>query len=229
MKNYLWYFSQYKIRTLKKDRSEADFFHFLDMLPAGGTVLDIGANLGLMSYFLAEKCSLVHAIEPMPLNLKNLQRLKKQRGLDNLQIHPFALGEKNGQIELVMPVVKGVLKQGLSHVVHPKMEAFTSGKTFSCPVWRLDELQLQDLDNLSGIKLDVENFEFEVLKGGVKLIERQRPLIYTELWDNKNRRDCIALLESMAYETCVLKDGELVSYRLAESSGQNFFFIPLSN
>ena len=54
---YLWYFTLYKLRTLKMDKHENDFFHFLTLIKGHSTVLDIGANLGLMSFHMAKNLS----------------------------------------------------------------------------------------------------------------------------------------------------------------------------
>ena len=70
-RSYLYFFAKYKIRTLKNDSKENEFFTFLGMLEDGkGAVLDIGANLGIMTVHLAEKLpnETIIAVEPMPDN-----------------------------------------------------------------------------------------------------------------------------------------------------------------
>ncbi len=224
-KRYLWIFTLYKLRVLKKDKSEADFFHFVDILDKNDTVLDIGANLGLMSYYLSKKCKQVHAFEPIPQNLNNLYKLKRFKNLDNLVIHPIALGNHDGDIELVLPVVSGVKKQGLSHVKDEKMEIFNSGESYKCPIARLDNIELAKDLSITGIKMDVENYEYEVLLGAKQLLLSHKPLVYTELWDNQNRLDCFEFMTSLGYRIKVLKDDQLVSYQSDKSHTQNFFFI----
>jgi hypothetical protein len=51
--NYLFLFSLFIIKKLRWDKNEKDFIHFLNLLPREGIVLDIGANIGVMSYYLA--------------------------------------------------------------------------------------------------------------------------------------------------------------------------------
>jgi hypothetical protein len=71
----------------------------------------------------------------------------------------------------------------------------------------------------------VENFEYFVLKGGEKLIKKDRPIIYCELWDNDNRKKCIDLLNNLGYSALVLQKNKLVPFEKAAVEKHNFFFL----
>ncbi|MFY0643054.1 MAG: FkbM family methyltransferase [Bacteroidia bacterium] len=223
--NYLWVFTRYKLRRLKKDPSEKDFFHFLNMLNVDDTVLDIGANLGLMSFFLAKKVKKVHAFEPIPSNIEVLRKLKASKKLDNLEIHNTALGNSTGEIDLILPVVRGVRKQGLSHVKHEKMTEFNQGETHKSSIYKLDDYHEISNERIAGIKIDVENFEYEVFQGARQRILADKPLIYSELWDNQNRYDCFDLMKNLGYNIFVLHQDKLQLFEDVKSQTQNFFFI----
>ncbi|MEY2925059.1 MAG: hypothetical protein RLZZ337_1607, partial [Bacteroidota bacterium] len=173
---YLWIFTLYKLKTLKWDKNENDFFHFLTLIQPNSIVLDIGANLGLMSYHLAKNNNRVIAFEPMPDNLKTIKGVKSKYKLTQLEILPLALGNETKKINLVLPVVEGVKKQGLSHVVDSKMTEFNEGKLFEAQCYKLDELeQTQDL-KIDAIKIDVENFEYEVFLGAEQILKKNKPI-----------------------------------------------------
>ena len=92
---------------------------------------------------------------------------------------------------------------------------------------KLDSLdELQDI-KISGIKLDVENFEYFALKGGQKILIRDRPIVYTELWENDNRQKCFDFMTQLGYAIKIHEGGELIPYLPNEHSTQNFFLIPL--
>jgi len=124
-----------------------------------------------------------------------------------------------------MPEVENVQMQGLSHVVHEDLTDFNEGKRFKAPLKRLDDLDTFQNIKIHGIKLDVENFEYFALKGGEQLILRDKPIIYTELWENENRYKCFDLIKSWNYSIKVLYNGELVDFEQGKHDNQNFFFV----
>lgn len=222
---YLWYFTLYKLRTLKYDKNENDFFHFLTLLDKDSITLDIGANLGLMSYFLANKTKTTFAFEPMPNNIKVLDRLKSKFNLKNVHILTNALGNENKKIQLVLPEVDGVKKQGLSHVVDDKMTEFNEGSLFETDCYRLDDMEVLKDIPVDAIKIDVENFEYEVFLGAESLLKKYKPIIYCELWNNQNRLDCFEFLRSLGYTIHVYENETLNAIEGNPDHIQNFFFL----
>ncbi len=224
-RRYLFVFSLFKIRTLKRDKKEGDFFHFLSMLPRNAKVIDIGANIGIMTALLAKHCDLgiVHAIEPIPENFEALGRICRHFQFTNVRLHQFALGEAEGQLEMVMPEVENVKMQGLSHVVHESITEFNEGHRYAVPQHRLDFL-VDIVVGVQAIKMDVENFEYFVLKGAEAALRQFKPIIYCELWDNENRAKCFELLRRIGYKVLVLHGDKLVAYDPAIHHNQNFFF-----
>lgn len=222
---YLWYFTLYKLKTLRWDKNENDFFYFLSLIKPKATVLDIGANLGLMAYYLA-KNNTVFAFEPMPDNIKTIEKVKRKFSLSKLNLLPYALGNETKTIQLILPEVDGVKKQGLSHVVDEKMTQFNHGIIFVAKCYRLDEVSELKNCKIDAIKIDVENFEYEVFLGADEILKRDKPIIYSELWDNKNRIDCFNYLESLGYTTNIIRNEKLEQIESNPSDIQNFFFIP---
>jgi FkbM family methyltransferase len=227
---YLYLFSIFIIKKLRWDKNEKDFLHFLRLLPEDGIVLDIGANIGVMSYHLAKKNKLrkVYAFEPIPYNYQNIERIKKHFRLDNIEIVKLALGDQNGVIDMVLPVQHSVRFHGLAHVIGGSDKTGTEGEIFTCPVSRLDDFEPLAAINsrITGIKIDVENFEYFVLKGAAGLLKKHKPLIYCELWDNENRKQSMEFLRSLGYSAQILEREKLVDYASEKHSTQNFFFVP---
>ncbi len=227
LQTYLNLFSWYKIKTLKSDVGENDFFHFLKLIPTDVDVLDIGANIGIMSYYLSKNATQAHvfSFEPIPNNIETLKWIKKRFKLSNMDILETALGNENGSINMVLPVVDNVKKQGLSHVLTEEIKDFNEGIPFTAKSARLDDVE--DIKNrkIGAIKIDVENFEYQVFLGSKELLERDRPVIYCELWDNKNRYNCFDFLTSLGYQIKVVSNNELVEFDEKNHTTQNFFFI----
>lgn len=223
---FLYIFSIIKIKTLKYDKNEKDFFKFLSLLkPQGGAILDIGANIGLMTYHLAKAFpqDIIHSFEPMPFNLESLQKVVSKNKLANVRIHPIALGQEEGSVSMILPVQDGAKMQGLSHVKHETITDWNEGEEFVVDMKMLD-LYLP-LEQVQGIKIDVENFEYFVLKGGEKILRTFKPIIYAELWDNENRTQCFDLLNDLGYKTYVVIDHQLVLFDANLHNKQNFIFV----
>lgn len=224
--NYLMLFAHFKIVNVSKDKKESDFFHFIKLLNNPQVVLDIGANIGIMTTHLSNRFpdAKIHAFEPMPDNLSVLKRIIKRYKLNNVRLHEIALGAVNGKVKMVLPKQGKTKMQGLSHVVHESINEWNEGIQVEVNSMALDFLFPEI--NVQGIKLDVENFEYFVLMGGKSLIERSRPIIYTELWDNENRQRCFAFLKEINYQAHVVVGDCLKTYDSEKHRHQNFIFLP---
>jgi FkbM family methyltransferase len=228
-KNYLFVFSLFKIYTLKRDKNEKDFFQFLKLIPEDTTVLDIGANIGIMTVHLARiKGVDVLSFEPMPNNINAFKRIVNYFKLTNVTLFEIALGNSEGEVEMVMPVISSVRMQGLSHVVHESITENNEGERLKVPLKKLDNLTeiIANPKRISAIKIDVENFEFFVLDGARELIKKNKPVVYAELWDNENRYQCFDLFKSLNYKTYVAIDNALVMFDPQIHIKQNFIFLP---
>lgn len=224
---YLYVFALFKIKTLHSDNKEKDFFHFLSLLKDGhGAVLDIGANLGIMSYYLSKSLpnSKIISFEPIKDNLTVLKRIVSKFKLKNVEIHDCALGDEKGNVEMVLPNQKGTKMQGLSHVKHESITDWNEGEVYQVKIDTLDNLLSGE--KIQGIKIDVENFEYYVLKGGKNILKDNKPVIYAELWDNSNRTLCFELLTELGYSINVIEKKALIAYNSKMHKHQNFIFLP---
>lgn len=224
--SYLYVFAKFKILTLKFDQKEKDFLRFIELIPKKeGIILDIGANIGIMTYHLSKRFSLnyIHAIEPVPSNVEILKKIIKQKQLKNVSVHALALGTENSTAKMILPFENNVYFQGLSHIKHESITEMNEGKEFEVEMKTLNDLFPNK--KIIAIKIDVENFEYFVLKGGENLLKTHQPLIYAELWANENRQKCFDLLSALNYQTFVIDKRELVSYNSSLHKKQNFIFI----
>ena len=140
-----------------------------------------------------------------------------------MALHEVALGESAGTVKMILPTKSGAKMQGLSHVKHETITEWNEGEEFEVPMNTLDQLCASEAA-IQGIKMDVENFEYFVLKGGKTIIEKFHPIIYTELWDNENRQKCFHLLTSLGYTINVAQQGNLVPFNSEIHLTQNFIF-----
>lgn len=228
---YLRFFAWFKVKTLKSDNREQDFLYFLSLLPENGVVLDIGANLGFLTAWMAKKVrsGKVVSFEPMPDNLDALHYVIRKFNLKNVDVQACALGDHDGEAEMVLPVEGNARQQGLSHMVHDQLKDHNEGIRFKVPLKKLDSIPalFEPGVKITGIKMDVENFERYVLAGAPELIRIHQPVIYVELWDNDNRSFCFSFLRERGYSVQVHENGKLTEYNTSKHADKiNFFMIP---
>jgi len=226
--NYLFVFAIYKSLTIKSDSKEGDFRYLLQLISSTDNVLDIGANIGIMTSNLSKKIKQgkVFAFEPMPDNIRTLKKIIRFFKLTNVQLFEIALGNENKEIEMVLPVVSTVKMQGLAHVVDDSITEFNDGIRFKVPQVKLDDIDELKNVPIKAIKIDVENFEYQVFCGAKNLIIKNKPSIYCELWDNENRQNCFAFFKEIGFDIKVLINGKLEHFDNKKHHAQNFFFMP---
>jgi FkbM family methyltransferase len=158
-----------------------------EALPAGGVFFDVGANVGLASLSVAMKAEpasvVVHAFEPDPVNVAALRRnLELNPDLD-VRVHAVAVGARIGRASLV-------LQDEPSHHYISRDPAQAIAATVTVPVIALDDYAAENgLDRIDVMKVDVEGYELEVLRGARGLLaERQIRLIVCEIVESHLRR-----------------------------------------
>ncbi len=142
---------------------------------AGDTVLDIGAFIGThsraFSVLVGEKGS-VHAFEPNQLSFSCLQKNSQLAHHSNLKTYPIALGGRRHSRFLVQgSELENLGSSRLS-------DDSCSSVSLSHEIIPLDDLNFSHIDF---IKIDVEGMEFDVLSGGLKTIQRYKPIIFLEV------------------------------------------------
>jgi FkbM family methyltransferase len=149
---------------------------FLGLRPSpGDVVLDVGAHVG--SYTLRYSRMVgyegrVLAFEPEPSNRRILRWNIRLNKAGNVIVHREALGNFHGKGRLKLSTYTGV-----HSLVRTSAEIHQTGEILVQMI-KMDEL---DMDRVNLIKIDVEGYELEVLKGGEKMIRRFKPNLQIEV------------------------------------------------
>ena len=136
----------------------------------GGTMLDVGANIGNHSVFFSRLYERVHAIEPNP---RTYDVLSLNASLvPNMTCFQIAASDNNGSARFL---------QERSNVGHSRIVDGSSDETGTIKVdcWRLDDY-FPDLDDLKLVKIDVEGHEVRAIAGMEKLLARCSPVVLFE-------------------------------------------------
>ena len=140
----------------------------LSLAPAGKLCLDIGANIGVISMALLASGHNVVAFEPQPEVFKLLEKNMGSYG----KAYNTALGLDAGVVN--MPKVYYSTKGNFGGLGIGMGSIYGS---YEVPVNSLDSYLLEDV---GFIKIDVEGFETQVLRGGRETIMRDKPIMYIE-------------------------------------------------
>jgi len=134
----------------------------------GDTVLDIGANLGLITLRMAKRvgpAGTVHAFEPNPAMVERVKASIAKSEITNVVLHEVALGDVAGTLPLAVPAGNAGMASLVSNRVQPKT-------CVEVPVIRLDDI---DVGQVSFVKIDVEGFEEQVLRGFASTLGERPP------------------------------------------------------
>jgi len=141
-------------------------------LQPGMTFIDVGANKGdftLLAARLAGNSGVVLSIEPEPENHSMLQRSIALNHYSNIRVMQIALSDRDGTADLHIGATSG------SHSLAPGYKGL---RKVTVPTMTLDQLVAdQQLQTVDMIKIDVQNFELEVLRGAAQTLRANPRLI----------------------------------------------------
>ena len=180
---------------------------FTKYLKAGDTILDVGASFGWYTTLFAKHASggQVIAYEPTPDTFDILQEnieLNEMSG--GVVCKRLAVGEEQGTISFVR-----TSNSGLGHVVDS-----SDPNSISVPVITIDSEAAEHFGKTALLKVHVEGFELNVLKGATELLAKApHPVVQVKLTDDRlerygvSRHDIFDFLKSAGYELYQLTSG----------------------
>lgn len=170
-------------------------------------MLDIGANMGFYSIRVGQKAinGKVYAFEPDPGNFAILKKNLTLNKLTNVITYNAALSDKKGTMRLYK---------------HPfnvgDYRLYNDGdfkEYVDVPTLRIDDTIRERVDL---IKIDVQGFEYFVLKGGYSLLEKYKPIVISEFWprglynSGAAPADYLSMMKTLGYSVSQIDDEKKV-------------------
>ena len=136
------------------------------------TAIDIGGHIGISVNCWAPLFEKVIAFEPMVDHYECL--LKNTAKFNNVEAHNCAISNESR-------ILRGAYRTGKNsgsfQLLDEDWSTRKKTKIYDIPSRRLDEFEFENVDL---IKVDVEGWEFEVLKGSISTIQKHRPVLMIE-------------------------------------------------
>lgn len=190
--------------TIKKLHNEIPAIHFLDIgVNTGQTLLKVKSIDPAIRYI---------GFEPNPNCIFYVDYLRRLNNINDVQLICTALGEKEEFLELYYEGIEDTRATVIKDSPAFPRKVFTK----KVPVVPLDKFQYDfDPSDRMIIKIDVEGFELEVLKGSQNFIRKHRPILIFEMLPHLNNPQIMDRYKQM-YE--LLKHVTYNIYPLYEES-----------
>ncbi len=187
---FSWHLSKYH-------QWEPDITEWMTATYAGQRIvfIDVGANLGWFSCVMAKICepdSYIMAIEPGETNLPFLTENIARNSINNVRVIERAMGARQGTA-LLNSGPPG--NPGMHSIV--KMEHLSHDEAQQVNVSTLDAECQTIPGNIDLIKIDVEGYELDVLRGGEATLKRTNTIVleYSPTFLRAAGKEPFALIE----------------------------------
>lgn len=177
-----------------QDTLRDDELFFEKFLREGDTIIDAGANIGLLTLRAAKivkSSGRVISIEPHPETFKWLTKNIHLNSYTNVELHNCAVGNVDGVVNFTNFRIKDINKVSDTEGV------------LRLPITTIDNLT-RDVSACTILKLDVEGLELPAMIGAEKMLQKTDVLMFESsprnfLLQNYTLQDIFSYLESKGF------------------------------
>jgi FkbM family methyltransferase len=178
--------------------------------------LDIGSNIGIYAVYVGVKFPQVKtfAFEPIPSIWKKNRQFHHANRLSDNGVLNLALGDREGRQDIFLPVYAAGWEEEQTATLRQDLwqtrEANVEKIEIQCTTLDAFSAVNQLPDGLCCLKIDVENYEAAVLRGGKNFLTARRPWIVCEILANQeinpvtkarsnNNSEVVRLIQDLRY------------------------------
>jgi len=172
-------------------------------LKPGSIFIDVGANIGYFTFKAACLGAKVYAFEPVPAIYEHLKMVPIWNPNRSIIVENLALSGAEDIVTMMQEPAGGGSYIVKEKEVRTQKEGF---KKIQVKVIDLDSyVARHGIRHIDLIKIDVEGYELEVLKGAKNSIEKFRPIIVCEVCVDKccqqHREELADFIQKIGYQT----------------------------
>ena len=195
------------VKYVTNEINEGDYKYLNDIeFKEGDIVIDIGANLGMVSIFLAKKYPFlkIYSFEPIENNYKNLLRNIEINKIPDgiITAHNLAVTKDERDLELI----SDILNQGASRI--SGYENYTSlfKKEIGHSISLNNIIEKYNINNIKLLKIDCEGAEYEILYNTKKEILNNTEYLFGEFHPipNEDSSKLIEYIQNYINKICIL-------------------------
>lgn len=149
---------------------------FQALIGPDDVVADIGANIGLTALLFSSMSRQVYAFEPSPSTFRILQENLRLNDVKNVQAINLGLGQKTETLTITF--AKNNRSGGF---VSEKIRLGEGHTTEEIRIDTFDHFFAEKATPPSFLKVDVEGFEQNVIRGGAGLLAKHQPTVVMEM------------------------------------------------
>ncbi len=161
--------SKHSLRYLDGLPPRVPWLDLVSSLPIdAGVVFDVGGFYGFTGGHFARRAAQVFVFEPAPDNISVIREHNRIRSIANVELVPAAVSDRNGSATFH-------LKHVHAHHSLGDIGASATADTLSVATLTLDGFARErGIERVALLKIDVEGFEPEVLRGAAGLLAEKR-------------------------------------------------------
>lgn len=195
----------------------------------GGTLFDIGAHAGIISalFCAGRSTNKVYSFEPSPVSQKRLEAIRALNQIeDRMFIQPSAIGSDRAKLEMLLDPAGGYVQ--IQHFEHT---AWAAPQRIVVEVESIPQAAERLGVIPDFIKLDIEGYEYEALKGAASFLSEHQPLLLFELHHNYleerglSSRQVMTMLSDCGYVFSTYTGQPLSAGFIADSPLQGLRFL----
>lgn len=210
-----------------REREKNTMLLFEKLIKKSDTVIEVGGHIGYISLYFSNligKEGMVYVFEP---GINNLPYLKNNvKGKHNIVVIEKGVGSCNTRMPFYIENLTGQNNSFIKDFkgfIQNKKNSFIrniSVKEITVDVVRLDNFIVDNKISPNFIKIDVEGFEFEIIKGMSYTLKNFQPILMIEVQDNYK-----SIYNVMKNENYLMFNDNLKLIKNPDELSENTFFI----